>query len=421
MPKLAFHWQVGLALLLAVVAGVASGPQGAAVPVFDFLGTLFLNALKMLVVPLIAAAIINGLSSVRGAALGRMGLLTLAYYAFSGLLAILTGLLLVNLLSPGIVDGQAAKGLMGLDASAAEVQKQMEGRGGGDFAAVILLLFPPNIFAAAAQGQMLGLICFSLLFGYAVSRLPEAVGRTQREFWQGFYEIMIRLTNLVMRFAPVGVFGLVAEVVAQTGWSAVRPLAVFFVTVLLGLLTHALITLPLILRLLARVSPLKHYQAMAPALTTAFSTSSSAATLPVTLECMEERANVPRRVTSFVLPIGANVNTDGSALYECVVVMFIAQAYGVDLSLAQQFVVVLGALLTGIGIAGIPSASLVGIAVILGAVGLPLEGIGLVLAVDRILDMCRTTVNVLGDSCCAVVVGRLNGEDGILGEPALKK
>ena len=421
MPKLAFHWQVGLALILAVAAGMFSGPQGAAVPVYDFIGTLFLNALKMLVVPLIMAAIINGLSSVRGAALGRMGILTLAYYAATGLVAILTGLLFVNLLTPGIVDGQAAKELMGLDESVAEVQKQMANRGAGDFAQVILLLFPPNIFAAAAQGQMLGLICFALLFGYAVSRLPEALGKTQREFWQGFYEVMIRLTNLVMRFAPIGVFGLVAEVIAQTGWSAVRPLAVFFSSVILGLLAHALITLPLVLRLVARVSPLKHYQAMAPALTTAFSTSSSAATLPVTIECMEERANVPRRVTSFVLPIGANVNTDGSALYECVVVMFIAQAYGVDLSLAQQFVVVLGALLTGIGIAGIPSASLVGIAVILGAVGLPLEGIGLVLAVDRILDMCRTTVNVFGDSCGAVVVGRLSGEDGILGEPALKR
>jgi len=418
--KIAFHWQIAIALALAVAAGIASGPQGPAVPAFDFIGTLFLNALKMLVVPLIAAAIINGLSSVRGAALGRMGLLTLAWYAFSGLLAILTGLLFVNVLAPGIVDGQPAKALMGLDASTAEVQKQMAGRGAGDFAQVMLLLFPPNIFAAAAQGQMLGLICFSLLFGYAVSRLPEVLGKTQREFWQGFYEVMIRLTNLIMRFAPIGVFGLVAEVIAQTGWNSVRPLSVFFATVLLGLATHALVTLPLLLRLVARVSPLKHFRAMGPALTTAFSTSSSAATLPVTLECMEERAAVPRRVTSFVLPIGANVNTDGSALYECVVVMFIAQAYGVDLSLAQQFVVVLGALLTGIGIAGIPSASLVGIAVILGAVGLPLEGIGLVLAVDRVLDMCRTTVNVLGDSAAAVVVGRLGGEDGILGEKALK-
>jgi proton glutamate symport protein len=425
MPKLAFHWQIALALGLAIAAGLASGGDDplirGAVPVYDFIGTLFLNALKMLVVPLIAAAIINGLSSVRGAALGRMGLLTLGYYAASGLLAILTGLLFVNLLTPGIVDGQPAKGLMGLDASTADVEKQMADRGAGDFAQVILLLFPPNIFAAAANGQMLGIICFSLLFGWGVSRLPEALGKTQREFWAGFYEVMIRLTNLVMRFAPIGVFGLVAEVIAQTGWSAVRPLAVFFATVLLGLLAHALVTLPLILRLVARVSPLKHYRAMAPALATAFSTSSSAATLPVTIECMEDRAGVPRKVTSFVLPIGANVNTDGSALYECVVVMFIAQAYGVNLGAADQFIVVLGALLTGIGIAGIPSASLVGIAVILGAVGLPLEGIGLVLAVDRILDMCRTTVNVFGDSCGAVVVGRLSGEDGILGEEALKR
>ena len=253
-----------------------------------------------------------------------------------------------------------------------------------------------------------------------MSRLPEALARVQRGFWEGFYEVMIRLTNIVMRFAPIGVFGLVAEVIAQTGWDSVRPLAVFFVTVLLALATHALVTLPLVLKFVARVSPLRHYAAMAPALTTAFSTSSSAATLPVTIECMEERARVPRKVTSFVLPIGANVNTDGSALYECVVVMFIAQAYLGDLDIARQFVVVLGALITGIGIAGIPSASLVGIAVILGAVGLPLEGIGLVLAVDRILDMCRTTVNVLGDSCGAVVVGRLEGEDGILGEKALK-
>src|SRR5689334_1968303 len=421
MSRLSFHWQVGLALILAIAAGAATGPQGEALPVYHFLGTLFLNALKMLVVPLITAAIINGLSSMRGAALGRMGLLTLGYYAASGLVAILTGLLFVNLLSPGIVDGHPAKEVMGLDASTAEVQKTMAGRGGGDFAQVVLMLFPPNIFKAAADGQMLGLICFALLFGWGLSRLSDDLGRTQRAFWQGLYEVMIGLTHLVMKFAPVGVFGLVAEVIAQTGWSAVKPLAVFFASVLLGLLTHALVTLPLILRFIARVSPVKHYRAMADALTTAFSTSSSAATLPVTIECMEEKARVPRRITSFVLPIGANVNTDGSALYECVVVMFIAQAYGVDLTLTKQFVVVLGALLTGIGIAGIPSASLVGIAVILGAVGLPLEGIGLVLAVDRILDMCRTTVNVFGDSCAAVVVGRLSGEDGILGEPALKR
>lgn len=416
MTRLALHWQIGIALALAVGAGIFSGPQGGALPLFDFLGTLFLNALKMIVVPLIVSAILNGLSSIRGAALGRMGLRTLAYYSGTGLIAILTGLLLVNVIAPGVINGQPAGSRMGLDASTDEVVRQMQDKGAGEFAQVILLLFPPNIFAAAAQGQMLGIICFSLLFGYFITRLPENLARSQREFWQGFYEVMTRLTQLVMRFAPIGVFGLVAEVVAQTGWSAVKPLAFFFLTVLLALVAHALITLPLVLRWVARVSPLAHYRAMAPALITAFSTSSSAATLPVTIECVEKRAGVPRRIGSFVLPIGANVNTDGSALYECVVVMFIAQAYGVELGFAGQFVVVLGALLTGIGVAGIPAASLVAIAVILGAVGLPLEGIGLVLAVDRVLDMCRTTVNVLGDSVGTVVVGRLEGEDGILGE-----
>lgn len=407
------HWQVFAALLLAAIAGRVLADNAAALALFDFIGMLFLNALKMLVVPLIVAAMINGLASVRGAALGRMGLATLAYYTLTGLLAILTGLLFVNWLAPGIVDGAPAGARMGLDASTADVVRQMEAHGAGDFARVLLMLFPPNIFAAAAEGQMLGLICFSLLFGYALSQLPEDLSRAQRGFWQGLYEVMTRLTQLVMRFAPLGVFGLVAEVVADTGFDALQPLAVFFVAVLLGLLTHAFVTLPLVLRFVADRSPFAHYQAMAPALLTAFSTSSSAATLPVTLECMEQRAKLPRRVTSFVLPIGANVNTDGTALYECAVVLFIAQAYGAELGFAGQFVVVLGALLTGLGMAGIPSASLVAIAVILGAVGLPLEGIGLILAVDRILDMCRTTVNVLGDSCAAAVVARFD-----LGEAA---
>ncbi len=407
----ALHWQILGALALALAAGWLTSGNAAALRCYDFIGTLFLNALKMLVVPLIVSAILNGLASVRGAALGRMGLRTLLYYLGTGLIAILTGLFFVNWLTPGIIDGQPAGARMGLDASAAEVVQQMQDRGAGDFAQVVLLLFPPNIFAAAAQGQMLGVICFSLLFGFALTQLPDKLAHTQREFWQGFYEVMGRLTQLVMRFAPLGVFGLVAEVVAETGLDAVRPLALFFVAVLLGLLTHALVTLPLVLRLVVGVAPLKHYQAMAPALVTAFSTSSSAATLPVTLECMEQRAGVPQRVTSFVLPIGANVNTDGTALYECAVVLFIAQAYGVQLGLAGQFVIVLGALLTGLGMAGIPSASLVSIAVILGTVGLPLEGIGLILAVDRVLDMCRTTLNVLGDSCGAVVVARLEEKE----------
>jgi len=230
------------------------------------------------------------------------------------------------------------------------------------------------------------------------------------------FEVMMKITDLVMKFAPLGVFALVTKVVASTGLEPFRHLAAFFVTVVLALGLHFAVVLPLILRFVAGVNPLRHYRAMAPALLTAFSTSSSSATLPVTMECVEKNAGVSNRTTSFVLPLGATVNMDGTALYECVAAMFIAQAYGLDLGFAQQFTVVFVALMTSIGVAGIPSASLVAIAIILAAIGLPAEGIGLILAVDRVLDMARTAVNVFSDSCGAVVIGRLEGEQTILGE-----
>lgn len=404
----ALHWQVAIALALAIAAGTLIGPQSDFIAGCQFVGKLFLNALKMVVVPLIVAAIVSGIASVNDVGgLGRMGLKTLGYYLGTGLLAVVVGLTFINLLEPGLIDGQPAGPLIGLAHDTDEVLGKIEGKGASEFLRVFELMFPPNIVEAAAQGQMLGLIVFSLLFGAFIIRLPDAAAITQRAFWNGFYEVMTGITRLIMRFAPLGVFGLVSPIIAQTGWAAFAPLAKFFAAVVLGLATHMFVTLPLVLRFVARVSPIAHLRAMWPAITTAFSTSSSAATLPVTIQCMEERARVPKRVTSFVLPIGTTVNTDGSALYEGAVVMFIAQCYGVDLSFGAQFLIVSTALLTAIGVAGIPSASLVAIAVILGAVGLPLEGIGLVLAVDRVLDMCRTSVNVFGDSCCAVTVARL--------------
>jgi len=228
---------------------------------------------------------------------------------------------------------------------------------------------------------------------------------------------MMKITEWVMRFAPIGVFALVAKVVAGTGLEVFKPLLVFFLTVLLALLAHMFIVLPLMLRFLAKVNPVRHYQAMSPALLTAFSTASSSATLPLTMDCVEKNAGVSNRTSSFVLPLGATVNMDGTALYECVAALFIAQAYGLELSLATQFTVVLVALLTSIGVAGIPAASLVAISIILGTIGLPAEGIGLILAVDRVLDMCRTAVNVFSDSCAAVIVARSEGEkDLLLGE-----
>jgi Na+/H+-dicarboxylate symporter len=247
-----------------------------------------------------------------------------------------------------------------------------------------------------------------------MTRIPNQFAEAQYDFWNGMFQIMMKITDLIMKFAPLGVFALVAKTVSSTGLEAFVPLAKFFFTVVLALGIHFAVTLPLLLRVLGRVSPLRHYRAVSPALLTAFSTASSSATLPITMDCVEKNAGVSNKTTSFVLPLGATVNMDGTALYECVAVMFIAQAYGIEMGLATQFTVVLLALLTSIGVAGIPAASLVAIAIILAAVGLPLEGIGLILAVDRILDMMRTAVNVTSDSAGAVIIAKSEGEEGIL-------
>lgn len=413
--RLQLHWQIFIALAFAVLVGVSSTPETQLlgiplVSVLDFFGTLFLNALKMLIVPLILASIISGMMELKPDALGRLGGKTLLYYMATSLVSILTGLLVVNLLQPGIVDGVPALEIIGLSADTGDVLKKVEGRGAGDLAEVFLRMVPPNIIAAAAQGQMLGLIFFSLLFGYFVSRLKQPIGGVQKHFWQGLLGVMMQMTNLVMKFAPLGVFALVGKVILLTGLDAFRPLAVFFVTVIIALALHAFIFLPLLLKLVAGVSPRLHFRAMMPALLTAFSTSSSSATLPVTLDCVERRAGVSNQISGFTLPLGATVNMDGTALYECVAAMFIAQAYGLQLDMVTQFTIVLIALLTSVGVAGIPSASLVAITIILGAIGLPLEAIGLILVVDRVLDMCRTSVNVFSDSCAAVIIARLEGE-----------
>lgn len=418
--KLQLHWQILIALILAVVMGLVTGKEVdvlgfSFLPVYDFIGALFLNALKMLIVPLVMSSIIVGVMGLgSGEHLGRLGLKTIIYYMLTSLLAILTGLVLVNLISPGIIDGQAAKDVIGLTADVHTLEQSISGRGVGDIVDIFVRMIPDNIVMAAANGQMLGLIFFSLLFGYFLIYVEGTPGETLRNFWQGVFDVMMRMTGLVMRFAPIGVFALVARVVATTGLAAFEPLLLFFVTVLLALLLHFTVSTGLILRLVGKVNPVRHYRAMLPALLTAFSTSSSSATLPVTMDCVEQRAGVSNKVSSFVLPLGATVNMDGTAMYECVAAMFIAQAYGLDLTFSTQFVIVMLALVTSIGVAGIPSASLVAISVILAAVGLPLEGIGLILAVDRVLDMCRTAVNIYSDSVGAVVIARLEGETNIL-------
>lgn len=425
--KLKLHWQILIALGLAVLAGSLAGTEGGLFgvsfqAVFGFVGALFLNALKMLIVPLVVSSIIVGVAGIgSGGAFGRLGLKTLLYYLTTTLFAVLVGLTMVDLLAPGIVDGHPARHLLGMTGNLADIAARVEGRGSADLVGLFLRMVPPNVVAAAAHGQMLGLIFFSLLFGFFITKVEEPYAESQYNFWQGALQVMMKITYWVMRFAPIGVFGLVAKVVAETGYSAFVPLGWFFVCVLLGLATHFFVVLPLLLLLVGRVNPLEHYRAMAPALLTAFSTSSSAATLPLTMDCVHKNAGVSTRTASFVLPLGATVNMDGTALYECVAAMFLAQAYGIDLGFAQQFTIVLMALVTSIGVAAIPSASLVAIAIILGAVGLPVEAIGLILAVDRILDMCRTAVNVFSDSCGAVIIARRTGERNVLGRPALDR
>ncbi|MHB1332530.1 MAG: dicarboxylate/amino acid:cation symporter [Sulfuriferula sp.] len=426
MLKLKLHWQILIALVLAVIAGSLAGTEAGLFgiryyAVFDFIGTLFLNALKMLIVPLVVSSIIVGISGIgSGSAFGKLGLKTILYYMTTSLLAILVGLIIVNMVAPGMVDGEPAKHLVGLSETTSDVAARVEGKGVADLVGVFLRMVPANVVAAAADGQMLGLIFFSLLFGFFMTRIEKKYADSMQAFWQGVFQVMMKITDWVMLFAPIGVFGLVAKVVASTGYSAFVPLAWFFFSVIAGLAVHFLVILPLLLYLVGRVNPLNHYRAMAPALLTAFSTSSSAATLPLSMECVEKNAGVSNRTSSFVLPLGATINMDGTALYECVAAIFIAQAYGIELGFVQQFTIVLMALVTSIGVAAIPSASLVAIAIILAAVGLPVEAIGLILAVDRILDMCRTSVNVFSDSCGAVIIARRTGEEGVLGEPALR-
>ncbi|MDX9875133.1 MAG: dicarboxylate/amino acid:cation symporter [Spongiibacteraceae bacterium] len=419
MIRLALHWQIAIAIVFAVGAGLLTGTDGSIGPLrfyvaYEFVGTLFLNALKMLIVPLIMSSIIVGIATFsRGENLGRVGTKIILYFLGSTLLAVLLGLVIVNLLEPGIANGEPAGGRLNLtmnDPGVQETLAHVASHSGRDFLSIFYDLIPVNVVAAAVEGQMLGLITFSLLFGFFMSRVAEGPARVLHDFWQGVFETMMAITELVMKFAPLGVFGLVARTVAATGFEAFSPLLVFFIAVVLGLAIHSLVVLPLLMRVFGRVRPYMHIKLMTPALLTAFSTASSSATLPVTIERMEKHVGVSNRISGFVLPLGATINMNGTALYECAAAMFIAQAYGLDLTFGQQFLIVITAVLTSIGVAGIPAASLVAIGVILGVIGLPLEGIGMLLVTDRILDMMRTAVNVFSDTCGAAIIAHSEGE-----------
>lgn len=410
-------WGVFIAIALAIVFGSLVGDQErifgiTLYSILDTIGILFLNALTLVVVPLVASSIIVGVSRIGGEeGFKRLGTKMFAFYIGTSLLAILIGLFFVNLIGPG---EHVSPITSPADSASLTQLKQHVSSEGATLVQVLISVIPSNIINALSKGNMLGLIFFSLIFGYCISKIEEQTKNTLKNFFQGLFQAMIQFTHIIMKFLPYGVFCLVAKVFMTTGIGSLGSVALFFLTVVLGLAAFMFVGLPLLLKFVAKVKPMRHFKAMSPALITAFSTSSSSATLPVTIDCVEKRAGVSNRICSLVIPLGTSVNMSGSALYECVAAMFVAQAYGIDLSITTQFLVVMMALITSIGVAGIPSASLVAVLVILKVIGLPAEGIGLFIAVDRILDMCRTMVNVFSDSCCAVLIAKSEGEKGIL-------
>ena len=368
----------------------------------SWMGDMFLRLLKMLIIPLIISSLISGIVNIkRGSNLGRLGLKTFVYYITTSLIAIITGLFFVNILKPGI----------GTDLSfSEEVEGLVENQ--KSFGQILIDIVPENIFKAFTESDMLSIIFFSMLFGYFITRIDNKYRKLLRRFFNSIFEVMMKMTMFVILFTPLGIFGIVAKVVADQDdlGNLVSRMGLYMATVIAGLLVHFFITLPLFLKIIGKVSPFKHMQNMATPLLTAFSTSSSGATLPLTMEAVEHKSGVSNKISSFTLPLGATVNMDGTALYECVAAIFIAQAYGQHLPVSSQVIIVITALLASIGAAGIPMAGLVMITVILTAVGLPLEGVGLILAVDRILDMFRTATNVWSDSTGAVIIAKSEGE-----------
>jgi Na+/H+-dicarboxylate symporter len=370
------------------------------------MGTIFLKLLKMIIIPLLLFSIMGGIINVGNpAGLGRLGLKTISFYLLSSLAAISTGLVIVNLMKPGV----------GADLG---FNQPVEGlaEAGDNFGQTLVNIIPENIFQAMANGNMLSVIFFSVLIGIFATKLSEDYKPMVTKGVNAGFELIMKLTHFIIRFTPYGVLAIIAVVVADNMAEEGALAGVFLrlgkymLTVIIALSIHAFITLPLAIRFIGKINPIKHFKAVVTPLITAFSTSSSSATLPLTLHAMENRAGASNKISSFVLPLGATINMDGTALYECVAAIFIAQAYGIDLSFLQQIIIVLTALLASIGAAGIPMAGLVMISVVLTAVGLPLEGVGLIIAVDRILDMFRTSINVWSDTTGASIIAASEGE-----------
>ena len=392
---LRLHWQVLVAMAVGALVGAVFGE-----PMADrvgWIGDLFMKLLRMVIVPLVLTSIISGVASVGGGrSLGRLFSKTMGYYVLSSFFAAFVGLLMVNSIRPGV-----GANLTGTD------QQELPELATPDSAVQLLLdIIPQNVVEAAATADMLALIFFCIVFGAALSTLPDKTRGPLVEFFDALFHVMMNLTSGIIKFLPIGVFALITRMVGTTGFDAFVPLAKYALTIGSGVTIHFLVSLPILLILIGRISPRIHFANMREPLLIAFSTSSSGATLPITMKVVEEKVGVSNKIASFVLPMGATVNMDGTAVFECAGALFIAQALGFDLSIMQQGIVVLTALLASIGAAAVPSAGLVVIFIVLEAIGLRGPDVnvivGSMLAIDRPLP--RYAVDRLRS-----VVGWANG------------
>lgn len=399
--KISLFVQIIIALIFAVIFGILF-PEN--VKYVSWIGELFMRALKMIIVPLVLTSIISGVANLGSSEnLGRLGLKTISFYLISSLLAILTGLFFVNIIKPGV----------GADIKLTTEVENFSAESGTIFQTLIEII-PTNIFQAfSSENSMLSVIFFAILFGFFITKVNEKSKETMLNFFNSVLDVIMKIVKFIIKFTPLGIFGIVAKVVAEQEdiISTAISLGKYFLTVLAALMFHAFVTLPLILRFIAKVNPFAHIKAVSNALITAFSTASSGATLSLSMECVQNNSGVSNKISSFTLPLGATINMDGTALYECVAVIFIAQAYGYEMTILNQVIIVVTAVLASIGAAGIPMAGLIMMTIILTAVGLPLEGIGIILTVDRFLDMFRTSVNVFSDTCASVVIAKSEGEE----------
>ncbi|MDQ0338540.1 Na+/H+-dicarboxylate symporter [Caldalkalibacillus uzonensis] len=381
------------AILFAFVAAIICGALfGSAIEVVKPLGDLFLRLIQFIIVPLVLASLVVGVASTGDPKkLGRIGGKTIVYYLGTTLIAITIGLTIAIILSPG---------------GGVDIPQQVEApepRETEGFIQTLLNIIPTNPLAALAEGAILQIIFFAICLGLGITLVGERANPVYH-FFDGLAEIMYRLTGIVMVLAPIGVFGLVAPVVGQHGLSVLLPLLKVIVAVGLACLLHVLITYSILVKTLGKMSPLKFLKGIAPAGIVAFSTTSSAGTLPVTIKNARENLGVSHSTSSFVLPLGATINMDGTAIYQGVAVIFIAQFFGLELTFTQLLTIVLTATFASIGTAGVPGAGLIMLTMVLTSVNMPLEGIVLIAGIDRILDMFRTSVNVVGDASAAVVV-----------------